>query len=104
MNQSGDLKTLEELPAEQQEAANNKAAMSYEELGDFSVKARVLKITGLAITIGALAAVAALVLLRLISFFTNIFYFGRFSQLRSNRIREPKRNPDVALPVDGKPS
>ena len=40
---------------------------------------RVLKITALAVPIGALAAVAALILLRLISFFTNIFYFGRFT-------------------------
>jgi chloride channel protein, CIC family len=50
-----------------------------EELGDFSVQWRVLKITALAIPIGALAAVSALILLRLISFFTNVFYFGRFS-------------------------
>lgn len=50
-----------------------------EDLGDFSVKWQVLKIVGLAIPIGALAAVSALVLLRLIAFFTNVFYFGRFS-------------------------
>jgi len=43
------------------------------------VQWRVLKITALAVPIGALAAVAALILLRLISFFTNIFYFGRFT-------------------------
>jgi H+/Cl- antiporter ClcA/predicted transcriptional regulator len=49
------------------------------ELGDFSVNWLVLRITALAIPIGALAAVSALVLLRLISFFTNVFYFGRFS-------------------------
>ncbi len=40
---------------------------------------RVVKITALAAPIGALAAVAALVLLRLIAFFTNVFYFGKFS-------------------------
>ena len=50
-----------------------------EELGDFSVRWRVVKITALAVPIGALAAVSALILLRLISFFTNFFYFGRFS-------------------------
>jgi chloride channel protein, CIC family len=50
-----------------------------ERLGDFTVGWRVLRISGLAIPIGAGAAVCALILLRLISFFTNIFYFGRFS-------------------------
>lgn len=50
-----------------------------EDLGDFTVKWQVLRITALAIPIGALAAVSALVLLRLIAFFTNVFYFGHFS-------------------------
>jgi CIC family chloride channel protein len=48
-------------------------------LGDFTVGARVLAIAALAIPIGAVAAVCALILLRLIALFTNIFYFGRFS-------------------------
>jgi len=55
-----------------------------EELGDFSVQWRVLKITALAIPIGALAAVAALVLLRLIALCTNVFYFGRFSTVANS--------------------
>lgn len=38
-----------------------------------------LRITALAFPIGALAALSALVLLRLIAFFTNVLYFGRFS-------------------------
>jgi chloride channel protein, CIC family len=50
-----------------------------ERLGDFTVEARVLKIAALAVPIGAVAAVCALILLRLIALFTNIFYFGRFS-------------------------
>jgi chloride channel protein, CIC family len=59
---------------------DNSAARAHQaELGDFSVGVRVLRITALAIPIGALAAGAALVLLRLIAFFTNVFYFGRFS-------------------------
>lgn len=48
-------------------------------LGDFTVGTRVLTIAALAIPIGAVAAVCALILLRLIALFTNIFYFGRFS-------------------------
>src|SRR6201998_1614782 len=50
-----------------------------EELGDFSTTLRVLPISGLAIVIGALCAFVALVLLRLIGLFTNLFYFGRWS-------------------------
>jgi chloride channel protein, CIC family len=50
-----------------------------DKLGDFYVPWSVLRIIALAFPIGALAAVSALVLLRLISLFTNIFYFGRFS-------------------------
>jgi chloride channel protein, CIC family len=50
-----------------------------DKLGDFYVPSSVLWIIALAIPIGALAAVSALVLLRLIALFTNIFYFGRFS-------------------------
>jgi chloride channel protein, CIC family len=48
-------------------------------LGDFTMDARVYAISALAIPIGAIAAISALILLRLIAFFTNCFYFGRFS-------------------------
>jgi chloride channel protein, CIC family len=58
---------------------STKRQLPREELGDFSVGWRVLWIIALAVPIGALAAVSALVLLRLISFFTNVFYYGRFS-------------------------
>ena len=50
-----------------------------EHLGDFTTTTRVLPIAGLAIIIGVFAAYVALVLLRLISFFTNLFFFQRFS-------------------------
>jgi len=50
-----------------------------EDLGDFTTTLRVLPISGLAIVIGAVCAVVALVLLRLIGLFTNLFYFGRWS-------------------------
>jgi H+/Cl- antiporter ClcA/CBS domain-containing protein len=52
---------------------------SWERLGDFTVTARVLPISGLALVIGGLASVVALALLRLIGLFTNLFYFGRWS-------------------------
>jgi H+/Cl- antiporter ClcA len=55
------------------------SARPAEELGDFTTTLRVLPISALAIVIGAVCAVVALVLLRLIGLFTNLFYFGRWS-------------------------
>jgi chloride channel protein, CIC family len=49
------------------------------QLGDFTVGPRVLWITLLAIPIGAGGACFALILLRLIAFFTNLSYYGRIS-------------------------
>src|SRR6476646_155557 len=49
------------------------------ELGDFTTSRRVLRISVLAIGIGIVAAFIAFALLRLITFFTNIFFFQRLS-------------------------
>jgi len=48
-------------------------------LGDFTTTTRVLPIAGLAVVIGVAAAYVAAGLLKLISFFTNLFFFQRFS-------------------------
>ena len=48
-------------------------------LGDFTTTRRVIPIAAIAVGIGAMCAVVALVLLRLIAFFTNVFYFGQFT-------------------------
>src|SRR5215475_13817402 len=48
-----------------------------ETLGDFTTTWRVLPISGLAIVIGVVSAYVALALLRLIGFFTNLFFYGR---------------------------
>ncbi len=72
-----------------------------EKLGDFSVGSRVLKITALAIPIGAVAAVSALILLRLIAFFTNVFYFGRFSTAASSPANHHLGWFAVLVPVAG---
>ena len=48
-----------------------------ETLGDFTTNWRVIPISGLAIVIGVVSAYVALLLLRLIGFFTNIFFYGR---------------------------
>lgn len=48
-------------------------------MSDFTVTPRVLRITLLAIPIGAAGACFALFLLRLIALFTNLFYYGRLA-------------------------
>ena len=48
-------------------------------LGDFTVTYRVIPLTLAAVAIGGVTAYIAWALLRLIAFFTNVFYFGRFS-------------------------
>ncbi len=52
---------------------------SLEDLGDFTTSRRVLPITLLAAVIGLLSAYIAVALLRMIAFFTNLFFFHRFS-------------------------
>ncbi|MGJ7558659.1 chloride channel protein [Variovorax sp. RB3P1] len=54
-------------------------AASHNPRGDFALNARLLRITAMAIAIGALSTVAARVLLDLIRFFTNLFFFQTFS-------------------------
>ncbi len=61
-------------------ATANKAVRDHNErLGDFTTTLRVVPISCLAMLIGVLCAFVALVLLRLIGLFTNLFYFGRWS-------------------------
>ncbi len=48
-------------------------------LGDFTTSFRVIPLSFLAVVIGTVATLVASALLRLIAFFTNIFYFGRVS-------------------------
>jgi len=48
-----------------------------QELGDFTTTARVIPISLLAVGIGILSTLVAWLLLRLIGFFTNVFYYGR---------------------------
>ena len=48
-------------------------------LGDFTTTRRVLPISALAVFIGVFAAFVAWALLKLIGFFTNLFFFQRIS-------------------------
>ncbi|MGZ3743111.1 MAG: chloride channel protein [Pseudobdellovibrionaceae bacterium] len=47
--------------------------------GDFSTNGRLFFLGAISVAIGATAAVVALILVNLISSFTNLFFFGRFS-------------------------
>jgi H+/Cl- antiporter ClcA len=53
--------------------------MTKHKRGDFAVNARLLRITAMAAFIGALSTLAAYVLLDLIRFFTNLFFFQTLS-------------------------
>jgi H+/Cl- antiporter ClcA/CBS domain-containing protein len=55
-----------------------KAETNEQRLGDFTTTPRVIILSALAIIIGLLGAVVALVLLRLIGLFTNLFFFQRW--------------------------
>ena len=61
------------------EGAARPNADERQELGDFTATRRLLILSAIAICLGAIGAVLALVLLRLIAFFTNIFFYGRIS-------------------------
>src|SRR5262249_11164453 len=50
-----------------------------QKLGDFTATPRIIPLSILAIGIGGVATLVAWTLLRLIAFFTNVFYYGRLS-------------------------
>ena len=58
---------------------SKQATNTFKDLGDFTATPRVIPISFLAIGIGILSTFVAWALLRLIAFFTNVFYFGRIS-------------------------
>jgi CIC family chloride channel protein len=72
-----------------------------EELGDFTTTWRVLPISLLAMGIGVLCAFVALVLLRLIGLFTNLFYFGRWSTAMVSPVGNHLGLGTVLVPIGG---
>ncbi len=54
-----------------------KHSREFDSLGDFTADIRIVPISLLAVIIGVIASYVALALLRLIGFFTNLFYFHR---------------------------
>jgi chloride channel protein, CIC family len=70
---------MKEITPENSVSAENLHIAPAGTLGDFTTTWRVLPISGLALIIGVLSAYVAVVLLKLISFFTNVFFFHRLS-------------------------
>ncbi len=72
-----------------------------DELGDFTTTPRVLPLALLAAVIGAIAAVVAAGLLRMIALFTNLFFFQRFSVANLAPSGHHLGNAVVLVPVAG---
>jgi H+/Cl- antiporter ClcA/CBS domain-containing protein len=80
----------------------NKAVRDHNEgLGDFTTTLRVVPISCLAMLIGVLCAFVALVLLRLIGLFTNLFYFGRWSSVMVSPAGNHLGLYGVLVPIGG---
>lgn len=79
----------------------SKSTNQAEKLGDFTMTPRVLWISALAVFIGFVSAYVALALLKLIAFFTNLFFFQRWS----DAVVSPAANRlgwwEVLVPVIG---
>lgn len=67
------------MPSLASERAPEPVVVERAVLGDFTTTRRLLVLSAIAVVLGAIGAVLALVLLRLIEFFTNLFFFGRIS-------------------------
>jgi len=66
-------------PSQERPSTTSTRISTIQTLGDFTTTWRVLPISGLALIIGVVAAYVAVALLRLINFFTNLFFFHRLS-------------------------
>ncbi len=72
-----------------------------EELGDFTTTARVIPISLMAMVVGVIGALVAWFLLRLIGFFTNLFYYQRFDTSFASPAGNHLGVYAVAVPVVG---
>jgi chloride channel protein, CIC family len=70
-------------------------------LRDFTVDKRVWFLSGVSIGIGICATVVAVLLLRCIAFFTNVFYYHRFSITQASPAGSPLGHWMVLVPVLG---
>jgi chloride channel protein, CIC family len=70
-------------------------------LGDFTTRPRVLVISAIAMLVGTAGAIAGLVLLDLIRFFTNVAYYGRPTLAHLALRASPLGAAAIAVPVIG---
>src|SRR5947209_11907207 len=69
--------------------------------GDFSADERLLQLSAISITIGAVGAVVAVVLLKLIAWFTNLFFYLQFSLAPRSPAGSPLGLWMIVVPVIG---
>jgi len=69
--------------------------------GDFAVSPRMVPIAAIAVVIGAIAGGVAWVLLRLIGFFTNVFYYHRFATSLASPADNGLGAAALAVPIAG---
>ncbi|HET8887375.1 MAG TPA: chloride channel protein [Candidatus Angelobacter sp.] len=81
--------------------ATSQLTTPVETLRDFTTTWRVLPITGLALVIGVVAAYVAVALLKLINFFTNVFFFHRLSSAAASPGNAHLEPWVIAVPVAG---
>jgi chloride channel protein, CIC family len=74
---------------------------SLKELGDFTTTIRIVPIMLMAIAIGAIGAYVAWLLLKLIGFFTNVFYYQRLSAGFASPVGNHLGVYAIAVPVIG---
>jgi H+/Cl- antiporter ClcA/predicted transcriptional regulator len=74
---------------------------SLEDLGDFTTTIRIVPIMLMAVVIGAVGACVAWFLLKLISFFTNVFYYHRLSAGFASPVGNHFGVYAIAVPVVG---
>jgi chloride channel protein, CIC family len=82
-------------------AEGNRRKSTLEDLGDFTTTARVIPISLMAILIGVFSAFVAWFLLKLIGFFTNLFYFHRLSSAFISPAGNQLGVYAIAVPVIG---
>jgi len=82
-------------------SGNAEESVDSPRLGDFTATARIIPLCLLAVAIGALSSYVALVLLRLIGLFTNLFYFHRLSTDLTRPADSALGALSVAVPVLG---
>lgn len=69
--------------------------------GDFSADRRLLRLSAISIGIGAVCSLVAVLLLAMITVFTNLFFYGRFSWMPRSPAGSPFGLWMIAVPVVG---